>query len=111
MGDQDEFKQVLYKALRVPPNFDLPPSRLKHFWKEIDSDGSGKAVFEEFLEWYLKYFSDGMSAKGKNNSGRTPHEDFYKQIRRIGEKYLDPPVYRRGEGEMAEASAAEVRVA
>mmetsp|Transcript_24511 Transcript_24511/g.40071 ORF Transcript_24511/g.40071 Transcript_24511/m.40071 type:complete len:196 (-) Transcript_24511:40-627(-) len=85
--DINEFKQVLYKALKVPMHLELPPSRVQYFWAEIDTDGSGQAGFEEFFAWWVKYFD----AKGE--ADQMPFEAFYKQIRRIGVKYLDPPAY------------------
>lgn len=83
-----EFKQVLYKALKVPMHLELPPSRVQYFWAEIDTDGSGQAGFEEFFAWWLKYFDHKPGARDE-----MPFESFYKQIRRVGAKYLDPPAY------------------
>jgi len=88
--DQDEFRQVLHKALKMPGNLELPPSRVQYFWSEIDRDGSGKVIFEEFLDWWLKHFDASSSCKQKQ---QLPFEDFYKQVRRMGGKYLDPPAY------------------
>merc|ERR1712029_782393 len=87
--DANEFKQVLHRALKVPSHLELPPSRVQYFWSEIDSDGSGKTSFEEFIQWWLKHFynSDGQGFQ-------LPFEGFYKQVRRIGPQYLDPPVYQ-----------------
>jgi len=84
--EREEFQEVLYKLLKVPQNLELPPTRLSYFWSQIDSDNSGKAVFEEFLQWYTRYFT-----KGERN--QAPFEDFYRQVRRIGAKYLDPPAF------------------
>ncbi|CAE7332171.1 unnamed protein product [Symbiodinium pilosum] len=62
----------------------------RHFWKELDHDGSGKADFTEFLPWWLKYFH--------NKEGRKmlvkPFEDFYRNVRNL--KNPDPPPYREG---------------
>lgn len=85
--DINEFKQILYKALKVPLNFELPASRVAYFWSEIDTDGSGQAGFEEFFSWWVKYFD------ASGGSRQMPFEAFYKQVRRIGAKYLDPPAY------------------
>jgi len=89
--DQEEFKQILYKILKVPANFELPPSRIQYFWSEIDIDNSGRVTFEEFLMWYTRYFNEvpGRSV------GQLPFEDYYKQVRRVGKKYLDPPAYSK----------------
>jgi len=83
--DISEFRQVLHRVLRMPPHTELPWSRVQYFWSEIDADGSGTVVFEEFLQWYVKYTVD------KND--RMPYDDFYKGIRRMGRNYLDPPPY------------------
>lgn len=90
--DFETFKKILHQILQVPTSMEIPPSRLQHFWAEIDIDNSGKAVFEEFLQWWLKYFEaeDIVSSRKANNL-----EDFYK-IRRVGEGKLalDPPPYQ-----------------
>jgi len=88
--DFSEFKQVLHKALRVPADQELPASRIQYFWLELDADNSGQAVFEEFLQWWLKHFDTGTDDSTKMSAV----EGFYKQIRRIGKKHLDPPAYR-----------------
>merc|ERR1719282_454206 len=68
--DIQEFKQILYKALKIPSNFELPPSRVHYFWSEMDSDGSGKVAFEEFLLFWLKYFNEEDTPKKRvHNSG------------------------------------------
>jgi len=85
--DIQEFEMILYKALKIPAHVQLPPSRILYFWSEIDTDNSGKAQFEEFLQWWLKYFG------GCGSKGLTSIDKFYSNIRRIGQKYLDPPVY------------------
>jgi len=84
--DIDEFEQILHKALKIPDAVPLPSARVQYFWSEIDSDGSGKVRFEEFLQWWLKYFNE-------NTTERAQIHDFYRGIRRIGVKHLDPPAY------------------
>eukprot|EP00913_Durusdinium_trenchii_P004844 g4499.t1 len=71
--DFEEFSQILRRVLQVPPELDMPPNRARFFWKQLDTDGSGKvspslrdkgstgsadcqADFAEFLPWWLKYF-------------------------------------------------------
>eukprot|EP00403_Amphidinium_massartii_P012284 CAMPEP_0178408122 /NCGR_PEP_ID=MMETSP0689_2-20121128/19777_1 /TAXON_ID=160604 /ORGANISM="Amphidinium massartii, Strain CS-259" /LENGTH=743 /DNA_ID=CAMNT_0020029209 /DNA_START=79 /DNA_END=2308 /DNA_ORIENTATION=- len=39
--DISEFKGILYKILRVPHGVELPFARVRHFWKEVDTDDSG----------------------------------------------------------------------
>jgi len=70
-----EFEKLLYKLMKVPCGQELPASRLKHFWKEIDIDGSGSVCFDEFLQWYSKYFDM------KGNSDVSPIEHFYQSAR------------------------------
>lgn len=86
--DLDEFKHVLYKALKVPSHLELPSSRIQYFWQELDTDGSGKAAFDEFFSWWIKYFD----TNGESQGGM-PFEAFYKQIRRMGRRFCDPPAY------------------
>lgn len=86
--DLEEFGLVLHKALKVPPHLELPLTRVHHFWKEIDADGSGSANFEEFLQWWLRYFSTGTT-----DAQELPFETLYRQVRRMGAKYMDPPAY------------------
>merc|ERR1711933_280095 len=91
--EKEEFSCVLNKLLKVPAHLDLPPTRVRYFWSQIDTDGSGRATFEEFLEWYNKYFTMGDCMDELTERKMAPFEDFYKQIRRLGQKYLDPPAY------------------
>ncbi|CAE8637705.1 unnamed protein product [Polarella glacialis] len=59
-----EFESMIRILLGVAPTADLPKDRMSRFWKEIDQDGSGGVDFEEFTEWYLKYFSTDSPQKG-----------------------------------------------
>mmetsp|Transcript_134154 Transcript_134154/g.267716 ORF Transcript_134154/g.267716 Transcript_134154/m.267716 type:complete len:445 (-) Transcript_134154:486-1820(-) len=87
--DMEEFKQILYMVMKVPQHIGLPMSSVQYFWSQINVDSSGTVTFEEFLCWWMKYFDDS-SAQGLKHM---PFEDFYKHIRRIGHKFLDPPAY------------------
>jgi len=98
--DQAEFKEVLQKLLKIPPNCELPPTRIHYFWAQLNSDGSGKAGFEEFLRWYRKYFSEESSTDGS-----APFQDFYKHVR-FGRKSLDPPAYCPEAGDASQPPAA-----
>lgn len=70
-----EFERLLYRLLKVPKTEELPASRVRQFWSEIDQDRSGCVDFEEFLCWYTRYFSlDGRAEV-------SPIEEFYKSIR------------------------------
>mmetsp|Transcript_14961 Transcript_14961/g.34085 ORF Transcript_14961/g.34085 Transcript_14961/m.34085 type:complete len:640 (-) Transcript_14961:185-2104(-) len=68
--DMSEFKDILYKILRVPGGVELPDSRVHYFWKEVDRDGSGSINFDEFVRWWMLRSEQIM-----------PYEDFYRRIR------------------------------
>eukprot|EP00746_Dinoflagellata_sp_MGD_P002179 gnl/MRDRNA2_/MRDRNA2_104207_c0_seq1.p1 gnl/MRDRNA2_/MRDRNA2_104207_c0~~gnl/MRDRNA2_/MRDRNA2_104207_c0_seq1.p1 ORF type:complete len:446 (+),score=75.02 gnl/MRDRNA2_/MRDRNA2_104207_c0_seq1:88-1425(+) len=70
-----EFVKLLHKVLKVPEGAELPATRLSHFWKEIDIDGSGSVCADEFLQWFLRYFDV------KGNSNVSPLEHFYQSMR------------------------------
>lgn len=108
----DEFENILHRCLKVPENAGIPPSRVRYFWAQIDTDGSGNINFHEFFRWWLKYFPP---AKRKPDVEQTetcapdaPFEAFYKQVRRMGN--LDPPPYpdsKRAEPEENEDGIAQ----
>merc|ERR1712118_140273 len=77
--DLEEFHEVLYKLLKVPPHLEMPESRVNQFWKEIDQDGSGEVDFEEFLSWYIRYFRND----GSNSNNSHQIDSFYKAIRPV----------------------------
>eukprot|EP00434_Breviolum_minutum_P018844 symbB.v1.2.016623.t1/scaffold1267.1/size127731/1 len=85
--DQEEFENVLREVLDIPPHLHIPPSRIRFFWKEIDEDDSGKASFQEFLNFWLCQF--GTSAGNKQQL--VSIEDYYRSTRRMGAQFLDPP--------------------
>jgi Ca2+-binding EF-hand superfamily protein len=70
-----EFEKLLYNLMKIPRGQELPANRLKHFWKEIDLDGSGFVDCEEFLYWYMRYFDM------KGNSDYSPAEQLYQSLR------------------------------
>lgn len=73
--EHDEFEKLLYVLMKIPAKQELPASRVKHFWTECDLDGSGGIDFEEFLQWYMKYFDmDGSSEV-------SPMEQLYQSVR------------------------------
>merc|ERR1712007_10493 len=55
----EEFRQLLHFSLKPPSGVEFPTSRLSFFWKEVDRNRSGSICFEEFFNWYRKYFSIG----------------------------------------------------
>lgn len=54
--DHYEFEKMLYQLLNCSSQSDFPKARLQRFWNEADKNGDGQIDFEEFLEWYMKYF-------------------------------------------------------
>eukprot|EP00435_Cladocopium_sp_Y103_P013977 s1093_g3.t1 len=85
--DEEEFENVLREVMNIPPHLQIPPSRIRFFWKEIDEDDSGKASFHEFLNFWLCRFGKSAGQKGQLLS----IEDYYRSTRRMGAEYLDPP--------------------
>lgn len=55
--DFEEFGPMIAKLLGVQHKSDLPLERVLRFWQELDQDNDGRANFEAFTEWYVKYFS------------------------------------------------------
>lgn len=88
--DMQEFTKLMKKLLKVPNDLGLPPTRIRHYWSQIDTDDSGIVGFQEFLAWWINHFeksrSNGRAALAK------PFEDFYKMVRTL--KHPDPPAYR-----------------
>merc|ERR1711990_1035060 len=74
----NEFKVLLYRLMKIPAHLEMPQSRVKQFWAEIDIDGSGNVDFEEFLQWYMRYFD--LAGGGQLIS---PIEHFYKSVRQL----------------------------
>jgi len=70
-----EFQKLLSKLMKIPRGQELPANKIKHFWREIDIDGSGDVCFDEFLQWYIKYFDMN------GNSEISPIEQLYKSVR------------------------------
>jgi len=87
--DMEEFKQILYMAMKVPRHVGLPMTRVQYFWSQINVDSSGTVTFEAFLSWWMKNFDDSSTQGMKH----MPFEDYYRHIRRIGHRFLDPPAY------------------
>ncbi|CAK9028239.1 unnamed protein product [Durusdinium trenchii] len=52
-----EFEHMIHKLLHCSTRSDLPPNRIARFWHEIDRDNNGTVDFQEFTDWYMKYFA------------------------------------------------------
>jgi len=70
----DEFRELMHILLKIPKEHRIPESRMLHFWRQADSDGSGEIDLQEFVTFYIKYFSREVT--------EDPIEDYYKSIRR-----------------------------
>merc|ERR1712032_887367 len=57
-----EFGDFLCAMAKVPAHLNLPPSRVKQFWKDTDVDDSGTIDFEEFVIFFKKLFNARRSA-------------------------------------------------
>jgi len=97
--DIHEFKHILYSLMKIPPEIELPKSRIDFFWREIDVDQSGQASFDEFLTWWLRRSATLM-----------PYDDFYRQIRCLLNVKYDPPAYFQAANEAVEEALAEEEV-
>lgn len=54
MIEEEEFRGMVYKLLKVKNTADIPVKRLQRYWREIDLDSGGTISFKEFLIWYRK---------------------------------------------------------
>lgn len=55
--DYSEFEAMFCSILKASSASDLNPDRIKRFWSQADKNGDGGIDFEEFVDWYLRYFS------------------------------------------------------
>mmetsp|Transcript_18566 Transcript_18566/g.51792 ORF Transcript_18566/g.51792 Transcript_18566/m.51792 type:complete len:665 (+) Transcript_18566:73-2067(+) len=73
--DKDEFKGIVGNLMNSRAAYDIPVDRLNRFWSEVDKDGDGEVCFEEFFQWYLRYFPGGFDA-----NVRCIAEEVYKKL-------------------------------
>lgn len=52
-----EFEHMIHQLLHCSARSDLPKNRVLRFWHEIDRDQNGSMDFQEFTDWYMKYFA------------------------------------------------------
>lgn len=63
--DESDFKNALPVILKAPKGVEVPASRLRFYWKEIDTTRSGKVEFEQFFKWYHRSgFDDSSTSSG-----------------------------------------------
>lgn len=72
----DEFCTLLCLLLGIKEIGSLPDSRVRGFWRELDSGNRGAVEFGDFIPWYLMHFNPQHSRVGP-----TPFEHFYRNIR------------------------------
>lgn len=68
-----EFEAMIKSLIGVSQTTDLPKERLQRFWYEMDTDGNGIVDFNEFTQWYIKYFP----TSSMQNDGGGVLEHFY----------------------------------
>eukprot|EP00931_Biecheleriopsis_adriatica_P044650 TRINITY_DN2556_c0_g1_i1.p1 TRINITY_DN2556_c0_g1~~TRINITY_DN2556_c0_g1_i1.p1 ORF type:complete len:419 (+),score=76.33 TRINITY_DN2556_c0_g1_i1:106-1257(+) len=73
---QDEFESLLRKCAKVPADVEIPPTRFRQLWKDCDIDGSGEIDFEEFVQFYRRYFDD-------SNGESLGFEGYYRSLRPV----------------------------
>jgi len=76
--DPEEFDNLIHKCAKVPPKLRLPPTRVRQFWRDADTDENGEVGFEEFLVFQKKYFG----TDGKSGAQRNGFEDYYRGVRK-----------------------------
>mmetsp|Transcript_103398 Transcript_103398/g.290958 ORF Transcript_103398/g.290958 Transcript_103398/m.290958 type:complete len:156 (+) Transcript_103398:3-470(+) len=81
----EEFRALLYFLIKIPNNLDLPESRIRAFWSEAISEDRGAINFEEFLLFYMRYFSstNKKAGNGKGQQHRSVLEEFYRSLRPV----------------------------
>jgi len=60
--EEDEFRKIVLKLMKVKNESDLSERRLERYWRDVDTDGGGSIGFVEFLCWYTKEFPHAISA-------------------------------------------------
>merc|ERR1740115_17212 len=59
--EEDEFRKIVLKLMKVKNESDLSERRLERYWRDVDTDGGGSIGFVEFLCWYTKEFPHAIS--------------------------------------------------
>lgn len=75
------FGAVLRSIMRLPEDFALPIARLQFFWRELDTERTGKVSFEAFISWW-----------SRRSCWLLPYDRFYKKVRDLSSLSPDPPV-------------------
>lgn len=73
---EDEFSLLLHKLAKTPAGVEIPASRVRQFWSEVEKDKDSQQIgFKEFVSWYQKYFPSNPHATGV----RSPMEFFLRR--------------------------------
>jgi Ca2+-binding EF-hand superfamily protein len=73
--DYSEFEAMFCSILKVASPRDLNPDRMQRFWSQVDRNQDGGVDFEEFADWYLKFFNPDTQDDDCDMSG--PLQQFY----------------------------------
>jgi len=84
VDSMEQLMQLLQRVLRIPSHLELPLSRVKMFLNELCKGAEIAVTFDDFLDWWLKYFRD------ESPHDTAPFEKFYCQVRRLDRQ--DPHV-------------------
>lgn len=97
--DYPEFKEMCAQLMNAKEKGDIAEPRLKRWFKEADTDGSGAVSFNEFVVWYVKYFNP--DSEGKNALDVGPIGLFYGSY--------DPQLQRRNNRRVENEFAHDAR--
>jgi len=61
--DEEEFGNVICTLMKAGHPSDIGAKKLKRFWMEVDTDGSGEISFSEFLLWYFNFMRDDTGSR------------------------------------------------
>lgn len=79
--DIEGFANALKGLLKMPGDDNLATGRLRFLWREIDTNNTGTASFEEFVRWWAK-----------RKESLVPYHKFYRTIRCLRNCQPDPKI-------------------
>jgi hypothetical protein len=92
----------------------VPESRIRHLWHDVDSDGSGQVEFEEFLLWFYAAFYRGQDetviSLHSDRRADSVTERFYASLGRNRlRNWLEGQYYQRGKQYESESATVTGR--